>query len=193
MNMKICVFAASSSKVDAIYLEAARDLALGLIREGHEIIYGGGDTGLMGILANTAKENGGVITGVIPAFMVKNGWNHKGLEKMIITEDMSSRKRKIFEMADASIALPGGIGTVEELSEAITLKQLGQFHGPIVIINTKGFYNKFLEFLDHLGSTRFMGSDHKNIWSVAGTPEEALEQINSYKGWDDVWEKLARI
>lgn len=191
--MKICVFAASSSKVKDEYLEAARDLARILTGEGHHIIYGGGDTGLMGALANTAQERGGKITGVIPAFMVSNGWNHRGVDDMIITEDMSSRKRKIFELADAAVALPGGIGTLEELAEAITLKQLGQFNGPIVIINTSGFYNRFLGFLDMLAETNFLGADHKGMWSVVNTPGEAIEVIKSYTGWDDKWDKLARI
>lgn len=193
MAMKICVFAASSSKIDQIYIDAAAELGHILVNEGHEIIYGGGDVGLMGALADSARNSGGTITGVIPEFMVLNGWNHPGVEQMIVTEDMNSRKRKIFELSDAAIALPGGIGTLEELTEAITLKQLGLFHGPVVIINIEGFYDRLLSFLDHLSESNFIRSDHRNLWSVATTPGEAVRIIDNYRGWNDQWVNLARI
>lgn len=191
--MNVSVFAASSSKIDDIYINAAAELGELLCAGGHKIIYGGGDTGLMGALANSAQRCNGDITGVIPAFMVDNGWNHRGVDKMIITEDMSSRKRKIFEISDAVIALPGGIGTLEELTEAITLKQLGQFHGPVVILNIEGFYDILLQFMDHLAGTNFLGQDHRNIWSVASSPAQAIDMVTSFSGWNDEWVKLARI
>jgi len=191
--MKISVFAASSSKVHSIYLDAATSLGHLLAADGHEIIYGGGDVGLMGALADSAHTSGGKITGVIPEFMVRNGWNHTGVKEMIITEDMNSRKRKIFELADAVIALPGGIGTLEELTEAITLKQLGLFKGPVVILNVAGFYDGLLDFLDQLSEANFIRSDHRNLWSVASTPSESLKLVADYSGWNDDWVNRARI
>jgi len=191
--MKISVFAASSSKVNGIYIDAASSLGHILASEGHEIIYGGGDLGLMGALADSARNSGGKITGVIPKFMVANGWNHTGVKDMIITEDMNSRKRKIFELADAVIALPGGIGTLEELTEAITLKQLGLFQGPVVILNVAGFYDRLLEFLDQLSESNFIRSDHRNLWNVASTPYDSLKLVTDYKGWNEDWVNLARI
>lgn len=191
--MKISVFAASSNSVDQIYLDAATELGRLSSMKGYEIVYGGGDLGLMGALANSVQNTGGKITGVIPQFMVQNGWNHSGVADMIVTEDMSSRKRKIFSMSDAVIALPGGVGTLEELTEAITLKQLGLFKGPVVILNTEGFYDKLLAFLDFLSLKSFISIDHKEIWRVASTPGEALEIIDSYDGWDKEWVKIARI
>jgi hypothetical protein len=191
--MKISVFAASSNSIDQIYIDAAIDLGQLISENGYEVVYGGGDLGLMGALANSVQQSGGKITGVIPEFMVENGWNHTGVENMIITEDMSSRKKKIFSISDAVIALPGGVGTLEELTEAITLKQLGLFYGPVVILNTDGFYNKLIDFLDYLSVKSFIKADHKNIWKIASTPSEALEIINSYDGWNDKWVKLARI
>lgn len=191
--MKIALFAASSSKTGEIYLNAAREMGALLTREGHHTIYGGGDTGLMGALANSVIDHKGEITGVIPGFMINNGWSHKGVENMIITSGMSSRKEKIFEMSDAIIALPGGIGTLEELTEAITLKQLGLYKGPVVILNISGFYNHLLTFLDHLSEMGFMGTDHSRLWSVATSPQEALSIISRYSGWDDDWVPLARI
>ena len=191
--MKIALFAASSSKVGKVYLDAARETGSLLAESGHHIVYGGGDTGLMGALADRVIEMNGEITGVIPGFMISNGWNHKGVDNMIITTGMSSRKEKIFEIADAVIALPGGIGTLEELTEAITLKQLGQFNGPVVILNISRFYDHLLTFLDHLSGNGFMGKDHSRLWSVASSPGEALEIVETYAGWDDNWVHLARI
>lgn len=191
--MKICIFAASSSKIDKIYIEAAASLGKLLSVEGHKIIYGGGDTGLMGALADSARRSGGNITGVIPEFMMQNGWNHRGVEQMIVTEDMNSRKRKIFELSEAAIALPGGVGTLEELTEAITLKQLGLFHGPVVILNTEGFYDRLLSFLDLLSEKNFIRIDHTSLWSVATTPAEALELVLTYGGSNQDWVNLARI
>lgn len=191
--MKIALFAASSSKTGKVYLDAARETGTLLVHGGHHIIYGGGDTGLMGALADTAIEMGGEITGVIPGFMISSGWNHQGVNNMIITTGMSSRKEKIFEISEAVIALPGGIGTLEELTEAITLKQLGLFRGPVVILNTSGFYDHLLTFLDHLSGNGFMGKDHSRLWSVASSPAEAIDIIEKYSGWDDKWVHLARI
>ena len=191
--MKISVFAASSNSIDQIYINAAIELGQLISESGYEVVYGGGDLGLMGALANSVQKCGGKITGVIPEFMVENGWNHTGVENMIITEDMSSRKKKIFSISDAVIALPGGVGTLEELTEAITLKQLGLFNGPVVILNTDGFYNRLIDFFDYLSEKSFIKADHKNIWKIASTPDEALEIINSYDGWNDKWVKLARI
>ena len=191
--MKVSVFAASSSKIAPIYIEAASVLGRLLSEGNHETIYGGGDTGLMGALADAVSESGGTITGVIPEFMVKNGWSHAGVENMLVTEDMNSRKRKIFELADAVIALPGGVGTLEELTEAITLKQLGLFHGPVVILNVSGFYDRLLGFMDHLSDTGFIRADHRNLWTVATTPSEAVEMITGYNDNGQEWVKLARI
>jgi len=191
--MKISVFAASSSKIPSLYFSVASELGKIIAKHGHDIVFGGGGIGLMGSLADSAMAHGAEVTGVIPEFMVKNGWGHKGINHNIVTEDMNSRKKKIFEISDAIISLPGGVGTLEELSEAITLKQLGLFTGPIVILNANGFYNSLLAYFEELVSHNFMREEHKNIWYVAGTPEEALDYINNYSDWDRDYVKLARI
>ena len=146
--MNICVFAASSSKIDKVYKVDAVRLGELIASEGHNIIYGGGGIGLMGALADSAMRKGAKITGVIPSFMKDNGWGHEGIDEVILTEDMGSRKKKMFEMSDAVIALPGGIGTLEELTEAITMKQLGLFRGALVILNTQSFYDPLIAFLE---------------------------------------------
>lgn len=191
--MKISVFAASSSKIPSEYFSVASELGKAIARHGHDIVFGGGGIGLMGSLADEALSHGGRVTGVIPRFMVDNGWGHAGINETIITADMNSRKKKIFEISDAIISLPGGVGTLEELTEAITLKQLGLFRGPVVILNSSGFYNGLLTYFDELVSQNFMRPEHKNIWYVADTPEDALKYIDEYDDWDTDYVKIARI
>ena len=191
--MNICVFAASSSKIEKVYINAASRLGELIASMGHDIVYGGGGIGLMGALADAAMNKGGKITGVIPSFMHDNGWGHGGIDALVITEDMASRKKKMFEMSDAVIALPGGIGTIEELTEAITMKQLGLFKGPLVILNTESFYSPLISFLEGIIEKNFMRKVHKNIWTVVGTPEQAMEAISTYNDWHDDPASIARI
>jgi uncharacterized protein (TIGR00730 family) len=181
--MTICVFASSSSRIDNEYAIAASNLGLLLAQARIDIVFGGGGIGLMGKLADAVIENGGNITGVIPSFMKDQGWDHSDVKDMIITPDMSERKKQMFEMADAIVALPGGIGTLEELTEAITLKQLGLFKGPIIILNTLDFYKSFVDFLEHMISGNFLRPEHKDIWRVVSTPEEVLVNITKNESW----------
>jgi len=192
-KMKVCVFAASSSRIEKVYFDAASELGTLLAEAGMEVIYGGGGIGLMGKLADAILEKGGKITGVIPEFMRTEGWGHPGITETIVTQDMSERKKRMFKIADAIIALPGGIGTIEELTEAITLKQLGLYKGPIIILNTLNYYKSFIEFLDHMIKGHFLRLEHKEIWKLVKTPGEALEALNGYKGWVDDPRSIARI
>ena len=192
-RMKISVFASSSSKIPAHFFETAADLGKAIALSGHEVVFGGGGIGLMGTLADSAMKSGGKVTGVIPQFMVENGWGHSTIDSTIVTPDMNSRKRTIFEISDPVIALPGGVGTLEELTEAITLKQLGLFRGPVVILNAQGFYNTLLKFFEELVSQNFMREQHRKIWSVVYTPEEAMEAVSAYNDWDTDYVKIARI
>jgi len=191
--MNVCVFAASSSKIETVYSNAASELGVLLAEAGMKIIYGGGGIGLMGKLADSALKNGGQVTGVIPGFMKEEGWGHDLVTEMIVTGDMGDRKKMMFSKADAVIALPGGIGTLEELTEAMTLKQLGIYKGPVIILNTSGFYNSFIEFLDQMISGNFLRLQHKDIWEVVDTPAEAIKALKGYGGWLDDPRKIARI
>lgn len=191
--MNICVFAASSSKVDKMYLDDAYHMGELIASSGHNIIYGGGEIGLMGALADAAMKKGAKITGVIPSFMRDHGWGHEDIDEIIITEDMGSRKKTMFELSDAVIALPGGIGTLEELTEAITMKQLGLFRGALIILNTGSFYDDFISFLESVIEKSFMRPIHKQIWTVAETPDQAMEAIKNYKDWYDDPASIARI
>ena len=191
--MTVCIFAASSSRIDSEYGVVASRLGAMLAGEGIEVVFGGGGIGLMGKLADAVLENGGRITGVIPAFMKEEGWGHDLLTEMIVTADMNERKKKMFSMADAVIALPGGVGTLEELTEAITLKQLSLFDGPIIILNTLGYYNALLEFIDHMIDSNFMRFEHKGIWEVVSTPEEVLSALKRKERGNEEWRKIAKI
>ena len=181
--MRVCVFASSSNRISSEYADAAVNLGILLTGAGIDIVYGGGGIGLMGKLADTVIKNNGTITGVIPSFMKDEGWDHSAVNEMIITPDMGTRKKQMFSMADAVIALPGGVGTLEELTEAITLKQLGQFSGPIIILNTLNFYKSLIDFFEQMISENFLRIEHKEIWRIAGSPEEVIKFLQS----DDTW------
>ena len=191
--MKVCVFASSSSLVNSEYGQAASDLGRLLARENIEVIFGGGDLGLMGKLADSVLENGGRITGVIPSFMKDEGWDHPGVKSMIITSDMGERKKTMFSMADGIVALPGGVGTLEELTEALTLKQLGLFRGPVVILNVRGFYNSLIDFFGQMIAGHFLRYEHKGMWEVADTSEEVIYYLRQEDEWLTDPRSIARI
>ena len=191
--MTVCVFAASSSRVDQEYCRDAALLGSLLAGAGIEVVFGGGGIGLMNKLADAVIENGGKITGVIPAFMQAEGWGHNGVSETIVTANMSERKRKMFEMSDAVIALPGGVGTLEELTEAITLKQLSLFDGQIIILNTLGFYDSLLDFIENMIDSNFLRKEHKGIWKVVNTPGEVLAALRNNEKGNEEWRKIAKI
>ena len=143
----VCVYSASSTKIDEVYFNAARQLGQLLAKRRIRLINGAGSIGLMRSLADAVLENGGEVTGVIPKFMVEQGWHHTGLSKLVEVESMHERKQLMADLSDAVIALPGGCGTLEELLEIITWKQLGLYLNPIVILNTNGFFDPLLDML----------------------------------------------
>jgi uncharacterized protein (TIGR00730 family) len=175
----VTVYAASSCNIDEIYLSAARELGKLLAKHSITCIYGGGPNGLMGAVANSALDNGGKVCGIIPKFMIERGWLNTRLTDVVTTDDMHRRKSLMAERSDACIALPGGIGTLEELLEIITWRQLGLYCKPIIILNVNGFYDYLLEMLHKIEKENFMRHGHEEIWSVAKTPEEALDLIFS--------------
>ena len=174
----VCVFCASSANIDARYLDAARELGGLLARDGWRCVNGGGAVGLMGTVTDGTLDAGGQVTGVIPKFMVDNGWCYDRLEDVIVTADMHQRKQMMSEMADAVIALPGGVGTFEELLETLTWRQLGLVKVPVIILNTLGYYDALLEMLQHAIDEGFMKASHAHLWQVAATPDEAVALLN---------------
>lgn len=166
----VCVYSASSTKIDEVYFNAARQLGQLLAKRRIRLINGAGSIGLMRSVADAVLENGGEVTGVIPKFMVEQGWHHTGLSKLVEVESMHERKQLMADLSDAVIALPGGCGTLEELLEIITWKQLGLYLNPIVILNTNGFFDPLLDMLTRAIDENFMRRQHGEIWHVATTP-----------------------
>lgn len=185
MIRTVCVFCASSSKVEKVYTDAARDLADICIENKIHVLYGGGAVGLMGALADQIIAKGGKITGIIPDFMKQMEWAHTYVAEMIVVEDMRERKKRMIENVDAVVALPGGVGTLEELLEVITLKQLGRFTKPIIIVNTNKFYDPLLRFFDEMISKKFMNDQTRSIWQVIDHPSELFDAIQSSPVWDE--------
>lgn len=176
--MNICVYCAANREIDKSYFIATELLAKELAHRQIGVVYGGGAVGLMGKLADTILENGGKIKGIIPRFMYDLGWAHKGVTDMIVTESMHERKAKYLENIDAIIALPGGSGTLEELLEVITLKQLGQFSKPIVILNTDGFYDPLKEMFTKCIEEHFIKKTESEIWTFVEEPMDVISTIS---------------
>lgn len=189
----VCVYCASSSRIDGCYYDAAYRLGTLLAHDGINLITGGGNQGLMRAVEDGALDNGGKAIGVIPQFMIDQNWNHTALTELHITPDMHKRKQLMAEMSDAVIALPGGCGTMEELCEIITWKQLGLYLNPIVILNINGYYDHLIAQLKRAIDEHFMGLIHGTIWSVASTPEEALEEIRRTPQWNPDIRKYAAL
>jgi len=193
MIQKVCVFCASSSKVDESYLRPAYELGTLLAQEGITLVYGGGAVGLMGAIANGALSRGGRVVGVIPAFMVEREWAHKGVSDLMIVQSMNERKELMRAQADALVALPGGSGTLEELLEAISLKRLGLYLGPIVILNTCGFFDPLLQLLERCITERFMDPRHRQMWTVVNEPPEVLPAIRQSPPWPSHAQQFAAV
>lgn len=182
---KIAVFCASSPKVPEVYFDAARDVSAALVKAGYGIIYGGGALGLMGAFADEALKNNGVITGIIPRFMVDVEWEHKDVEDMIHVETMHKRKELMVQGSAGILALPGGTGTLEELFEVMSLKKLGQYRHPIVVLNTNGYYDGLLQQTRKMVEEKFMRPIHNEMWSIVDRPEEVVAALENTKLWDE--------
>ena len=179
-NIKeICVFAASSSRVDKQYIDAAYGLGQEMARGGIACVNGGGCEGLMRAVSDGVLDGGGRAVGVIPRFMVDNGWQYDRLSEIVVTPDMHTRKQTMAARVDAAVAMPGGCGTLEELLEIITWKQLGLFHKPILIFNVGGFFDPLLEMLERCVAECFMKPSHRRLWHVAQSAGEVMEILSS--------------
>ena len=189
----VCVYSASSTKIASVYFEAAEKLGSLLAKQHIRLINGAGSIGLMRSVADAVLENGGEVTGVIPHFMVEQNWHHTGLTELIEVTSMHERKQKMANLSDGIIALPGGCGTLEELLEIITWKQLGLYLNPIIILNVNGFFDPLLEMLERAIEENFMRRQHGDIWKVARTPEEAVELLQTTPVWEASIRKFAAI
>lgn len=190
---KISVYCASSSKIDSSYMAEARKVGRLLAQAGITLVNGAGNMGLMQASTDGCIEAGGKAIGIIPTFMVKEGWCHQGMTEIIETADMHVRQQKMSEMGDAAIVLPGGCGTLAELFELVTWKQLGLYLKPIVILNTNGYYDALLAQMERSADECFMRKEHLQIWRVAQTAEEAVQLATSTPLWDTNVRRFAAV
>ena len=189
----VCVYSASSTQIAPVYFQVAEELGRLLAEKHINLINGAGYRGLMGATSNAALAAGGTVTGIIPRFMVEQGWHHQGLTRLVETETIHERKQLMADLSDGVIALPGGCGTLEELLEIITWKQLGLYLKPIVILNIDGYYNPLIEMLQNAISGNFMRKEHEAIWQVATTAQEAVECLYHAPTWSREIRKYAAI
>ena len=173
----VTIYGASSSQIDPEYIKIASELGKLLAQNGIACITGGGSEGMMGAVAKGVLEAGGQITGIIPQFMVDEGWSNNALSEIIVTKNMHERKQLMAEKSDACIALPGGIGTMEELMEIITWRQLSLYNKPVVIFNIKGYYDPLLSMLEKAIEEKFMHPKNQEAWNIAYSSEEVLSAI----------------
>ena len=192
-NFRVCVYCGSSRQCDPVYLKGAERLGRELARNGATIIYGGGAVGSMGALATGALAEGGKVIGIIPRFMKELDWGNEDITELRVVSDIHKRKSLMIQDAHAVVALPGGSGTLDELLEAVSLKRLALFLGPIVVLNTRSYFDPLLRALEQCISERFMDPRHQAMWSVVNEPGEVLPAIHSAPPWDSSSRSFAGI
>jgi len=190
---RVTVYASASSALAEAYYDAAARLGTVLGRAGLDIVYGGGGVGLMRAMADHALAEGAHVHGVIPHFLNTVEHGHKSLSRLEVVADMRERKHRMIADSHAVISLPGGSGTFEELFEVLTLKRLGLFTGPIVLVNTNGYFDRFVEFLKHSVSERFMSELHLDMWSLVQEPEQVLEAMHLARAWSSAAREFAAV
>ena len=189
----VCVYCASSRSADAEYRTAAFRLGEVLAEQGIAIVYGGGARGSMGSLADGALGRGGRVVGILPRFMADLEWGHRGLSELKLVEDMRTRKHLMLSGAQAAIALPGGSGTFEELLEALTLKRLGLFLGPIVLVNTRNYFEPLRVLLEAAVRERFMDERHLAMWQIVAHADEVPEALANAADWSAAAREFAAV
>jgi uncharacterized protein (TIGR00730 family) len=189
----VTVYASSSNALAEPYYDAARRLGQVLGNSGIDVLYGGGGVGLMRAMADGAMAAGAKVHGVIPTFLNTVEHGHQGLSSLKVVDNMRERKHQMLVGSDAVVSLPGGSGTFEEVFEVLTLKRLGQFHGPIVFVNTNGYYDRMVDFLEHSVRERFMSELHLEMWSVVDEPESVVDAMANATKWSSEASKFAAV
>ncbi len=179
--MKICLFGAASDAVDPAYLTAAEEFGASLARRGHELVFGGGATGLMGAAARGVRRAGGRLTGVAPRFFDREGVLYQDCTEFIFTDTMRERKQIMEERSDAAVMAPGGIGTLEEFFEILTLRQLGQYHKPIAILNLQGYFDGLQILLETAVERCFLEPEGLRLYGMFSDGEALLDALEQEK------------
>ena len=181
MRQSICVYCSSSDAVSPVFFDAATQLGAAIGRRNLTLVYGAGAVGLMGALARAVHQHGGRVTGVIPEFMHAKGVAYQDADELVVTGDMRERKAVMEERADAFVGLPGGFGTLEEILEVLTFKQLEIHAKPIVLLNTRGFYDQLLGLFEHIYRERFAKPDHRRLMYVTDDVDSAMAYVEDYR------------
>ncbi|MGB9092316.1 MAG: TIGR00730 family Rossman fold protein [Pseudomonas farsensis] len=176
----VCVFCGASTGANPAYRDAAIALGQAIAQRGLKLVYGGGAVGLMGIVANAAMAAGGEVVGIIPQSLLDAEVGHKGLTRLEVVDGMHARKARMAELSDAFIALPGGLGTLEELFEVWTWGQLGYHAKPLGLLDVNGFYEKLGGFLDHVVEEGFVRPQHRAMLQLAQQPDQLLDAMDSF-------------
>jgi uncharacterized protein (TIGR00730 family) len=190
---RVTVYASSSNALAASYYDAAARLGAVLGRAGLDIVYGGGGVGLMRAMADQALAAGAHVHGVIPHFLNTVEHGHQNLSRLEVVADMRERKHRMIAESHAVVSLPGGSGTFEELFEVLTLKRLGLFLGPVVLVNTNAYFDRFVEFLQHSVRERFMAEQHLGMWSLVNEPEQVIEAMHRAPAWTSAARDFAAV
>jgi uncharacterized protein (TIGR00730 family) len=177
----ICVYCGSSTGASPVYTEAAKALANQLVANDIALVYGGGNVGLMGVIADEVMRLGGQATGVIPQALMNKEVGHTGLSKLHIVSNMHERKAMMADLSDGFIAMPGGVGTLEELFEVFTWAQLGFHTKPIGVLNVDGFYDSLIAFLNHTVQSRFLKAEHMAMLFNEAEPEKLVQRFRQYQ------------
>ena len=177
----VCVFCGASPGANPLYTQVAKDLGRLLAERNITLVYGGGAVGLMGVIADAALAAGGEVIGIIPESLKRAEVGHTGLTRLEVVDGMHARKARMAELADAFIALPGGLGTLEELFEVWTWAQLGYHSKPLGLLEVNGFYAKLIGFLDHLVDESFVRQTHRGMLQVREEPEALLEAFATWQ------------
>lgn len=181
MPRTLCVFCSSSDAVETRYFDAARELGEGIARRGDRLVYGGSNVGLMGTLARTVQAGGGHVIGVIPEVIHAAGRGFDTCNEFLITPDLRQRKAAMELRADAFIALPGGFGTLEEIIEVLTLKQLRLHHKPVIFLNTAGFYDPLVALFEHFYTSRVAKKESRALYHIAPDVPDVFDYLDSYE------------
>jgi uncharacterized protein (TIGR00730 family) len=190
---RVTVYASSSNALAESYYDAARRLGTVLGQSGLDIVYGGGGVGLMRAMADNALAEGAHVHGVIPDFLNTVEHGHRNLSRLEVVNDMRERKHRMLVDSDAVVSLPGGSGTFEEVFEVLTLKRLGDFLGPIILVNTNRYFDRLVDFLQHSVKENFMAEIHLDMWSVVEEPDEVFEAMHAATDWSRDARKFAAV
>jgi|TARA_B110000459_G_C16370703_1_gene385171 uncharacterized protein (TIGR00730 family) len=176
----ICVYCGSSKGNDPAFVAAATSLGSTIANHGYGLVYGGASIGLMGTVADSVLASGGIVTGVLPKSLADKELAHQGLSELIVTVSMHDRKARMATLSDAFIALPGGLGTFEELFEIWTWAQLGFHQKPIAVLNVNGYFDKLIAFLEDSAAKGFIKAVHQKMLLVSNSPDELIQKIKSF-------------